>query len=261
MPIKIDYSPVGPLLGLAYAAGEGERRRRGEATDLAFVQMSLAAQARNAQIAAQIQAQDQAFALQQAAAARMAGTPTRVQPSDSVLGRMQWQGEQRGLQREEQLRQLDEMLASGDITQKQFRQAELGIKTNNEALVREALVPKVKPPLAATTAVKHIEQRNQRRIERQLAVEERKSKLDPYADPEQEKVRVDLAQKRIKELEAELQASYQREDVVFGLGPHQIAPRKQLTSAEERAIADMYLAEAGGDVEVAKRLYAERRGQ
>ena len=267
MPIKIDYAPIGSLLGLAQAAGVGERRRRDEATDLAFIDMSLMAQSRNAQIAARIQAQDQAHDLQRAAAARIARTSTRVQPTDSVLGRMQWQEEQRESRREReqgvQLEQLQKMLEVGDVTEKQYRQAKLGIESGDEALVRKTLFPK-EPKLekepSTAAAVKHVEKRNQRRIERLIVAEERKLKTDPYGDPTKEKVRVDAAEREITKLEAALKASYAREDAALGLGttPVQI---KQITSAEEDALMDRYLAETNGDIEAAKRLLAERSGR
>lgn len=264
MPIRIDYAPVGALLGLAQAAGAGERRRRGEMADIAFIEMSLAAQSRNAQIAARIQAQDQAHDLQRAAAARIARTSTRVRPTDSVLGRMQWQEGQRELRREQeqgvQLEQLQEMLEVGDVTEKQYRQAKLGIESGDEALVRKTLFPKeVKEPSTAA-AVIHVEKRTQRSIEREIAKEERKLKIDPYGDPVKEKVRADAAGKKIAQLDIKLKESYAREDAARGLktAPVQI---KQITPAEVESTADAFLAEAGGDTEIAKRLYAERSGQ
>lgn len=267
MPIKIEYAPVGALLGLAQAAGVGQRQQRGAELDLAFVGMSLAAQARNAQIAAGIQAQDQAFALQTAAAARMARTPTRVQPTDSVLGRMQWRESQQEFRQEQeqkvQLEQLQKMFEAGDITERQRRQAEMGIEKGDMALVRRTLFPKepkFDKELSTVAVVRYTEKRTQRHIEREIAKEERKLKIDPYADAVKEKARVDAAEKKIAQLEIALKASWAREDAALGLraAPVQI---KQITSAEEDALMDKYLAETKGDVEAAKRLLAERSGQ
>jgi len=96
MPIQISHSPVGTLMNLARSAGEGQQRREGAAHDLAFTQMALQAQTQNAQIAATMQRNDQAFQLQRAAMERQARTPTRagagrgplVQEFDRTLGRM-----------------------------------------------------------------------------------------------------------------------------------------------------------------------------
>jgi len=155
------------------------------------------------------------------------------------------------------------MLEVGDVTEKQYRQAKLGIESGDEALVRKTLFPK-EPKLekepSTAAAVKHVEKRNQRRIERLIVAEERKLKTDPYGDPTKEKVRVDAAEREITKLEAALKASYAREDAALGLGttPVQI---KQITSAEEDALMDRYLAETNGDIEAAKRLLAERSGR
>lgn len=85
MPIRIDYSPVGTLLNLARSAGEAQGARESAAKDLAFTQMAMQAQTQNAQIAASMRRNDQAFQLQQAAQARQSRTPTRAQPVASPL--------------------------------------------------------------------------------------------------------------------------------------------------------------------------------
>ena len=106
-------------------------------------------------------------------------------------------------------------------------------------------------------AVKRIEGRNQRRIEQQLAIEEQRLKVDPYADPAKEKIRVDKVSERITKLKTDLKASYAREDAVLG----RAGIPKQMTPNEENALMDAYLAETKGDVQAAMRLMAEREGR
>lgn len=260
MPITVRYGAPGTLLGLARAAGEGVRRQREAELDLAFIDLGLTAQARNARIAAQIQAQDQAFALQTAAATRIARTPTRAAAPDAVLGRMQWREGREELQQQTQMEQLDKMLVAEEINQAQYERAKLGVMAGVPSLIRGAVTPpKPKPKVTdpAVKAVMHIEKRTQRHLERQIAIERRKLEIDPYADPTQERVRVDAALKRVGDLEEKLQASYQREDVALGVKP----ALRQVTSVEQDALMDIYLAETKGDIEAAKRLMAEREGQ
>lgn len=78
MAIRIDYSPIRDLVGLAQAAGAGVARQRQAAGDIAFTQMMLTQQTRNVELAARLQASDRAFALQRAALSRAARTPTRA---------------------------------------------------------------------------------------------------------------------------------------------------------------------------------------
>ena len=262
MPITLRYGAPGTLLGLARATGVGQRQQREAELDLAFIDSSLTAQARNARIAAQVQAQDQAFALQTAAATRIARTPTRVAAPDAVLGRMQWQAGREELQQQTQIEQLNRMLAAEEINQAQYERAKLGIMAGIPGLVRGVTPPKPTKPGGKITdpavkAVMHIEKRTQRHLERQIAIERRKLEIDPYADPTQERIRVDVALKKVEDLEEKLQASYQREDIALGVKP----ALRQVTSAEQDALMDVYLAETKGDIEAAKRLMAEREGQ
>lgn len=200
MPITVKYAPVGALLGLAQAAGIGERQQRGEVADLAFIQMSLSAQARNAEIAARMQAQDQAFALQTAAATRIARTPTRVQPTDAVLGRMQWQTGQRELQQQTQIDQLNMMRAGGQIDQAQYERAKLGLMTGNEALVRGALLPKkpvTKPLVSFAQEKSYFDDRWKRQldpIQREIAQLQKESREEYEIRDEKGKIVPELQQ-------------------------------------------------------------------
>jgi len=281
MPIRIDYSPVRELTALAQAAGAGVARQRQAAGDIAYTQMILGQQARNAEIAARLQASDRAFALQQAAASRQVRTPTRAptMPGPIVSEMVRAQRE------ESQMEQLDRMRDSGQLNEAEYQRSKINLMAGRE-IVKPTPTPKVPTKLSvAARAIKHTEKRNQRRIERQLTAEERKLRVDPYAEPGPEKIRVEKAEKKIIELEAALQASYQREDTALGVGiqpqatgaargpsvpeekldvlerPSAVSILKRLTSAEEDALMDMYIAETKGDIEAAKRLWAERTGR
>ena len=109
---------------------------------------------------------------------------------------------------------------------------------------------------AEVMAVQRVEKRNQRDIERRLDKEQRKLKVDPYADPAREKIRTDRAEKEIKALEDKLKASYKREDEALG-----VAVPRRMTPAEENAYMDALLVETRGDVPAAMRLMAERGGR
>ena len=113
MTIRLDYNPVTDLANLARAAGEGVGARQRTAADLAFQQSVFNQQAKYAEIAARSRAQDRAFDLQEAAASRIARTPTRAGPTgpkpDSVLGRMQWTKGVQEQQQQEKLTNLEGM--------------------------------------------------------------------------------------------------------------------------------------------------------
>lgn len=103
---------------------------------------------------------------------------------------------------------------------------------------------------AEIAAVKRIEKRNQRRIERQIAVEERQLKIDPYADPITEQVRVGKVRERIEKLEADLKASFAREDIILGGTP----VSRRMTLSEATARTDEAIAEAIGDPQRIRRI-------
>lgn len=133
MPIRLDYTPVVDLLGLAKAAGMGAGAERREAGDLAFTGMILQQQARYADIAGRLQAQDRAFSLQEAAVSRIAGTPTaagaRPAVTDNVLARMQYTQGIREQQQQGQLTQLERMRDMGEIDAGEFERLKLNLLT------------------------------------------------------------------------------------------------------------------------------------
>lgn len=110
---------------------------------------------------------------------------------------------------------------------------------------------------AKIVAVQRIEKRNQRQIERKIAVEERQLRLDPYADPTKENTRINAVKKRIEKLEGDLKASYRREDEALGVAPGV----RQITSDEEDARYDDLIMETGGDPAAIRQLYQERYGE
>lgn len=258
MPIRIDYTPTPALLNLARAAGEAERRQRTGAEDIAFTQMILGTQAQYAQIGLSAQARDRAFDLQQAeAAARIARTPmTRAglrSPVAEHIARKKYDVAQEEVQQKQVVEQLEAMHLQGIISKAELERGRLGAMGGRPALYQD-IFKKGKSPIIEAT--KRIEKRNQRHIERQITVEERQLKIDPYVDPTQENIRVEKVKVKIKGLEDQLKASYQREDAALGMGTI-----RQPTSTEENALMDKLLAETGGDVAAAKRLWTERGGE
>lgn len=274
MPIRIEHGPVGDLLALAQAAGAGAARQRQEAGDLAYTQMVMEQQARYAETAARLQASDRAFALQRAALERKARTPTKAAaisgPIASEMIRAQRQ--------QAQLEQLETVYAVGGMSAADLERAKLEIMAGREVVAPTKVLKAPVTKLSATAkAIRSAERRNQRSIQRKIVAEERKLEIDPYADPEPQRIRAEEAKAKLVKYEAELETSYQREDIATGAarGPsipgEKLSPSierpgaapisKRLTSAEEDAIMDMYIAETKGDIEAAKRLWAERTGR
>jgi len=136
-------------------------------------------------------------------------------------------------------------------TQKQIALGFTVAQQEDRAAMRESREQKAK-----AAAVQQVEKRNQRRIEREIASQERRLRVDPYGDTAGEKARVDKASERIRELEKDLDASFDREDAAL---TGRVAGSRRLPS-EENAIIDALLLETGGDVDAAKRL-AEQRGE
>ena len=138
MAIKVQYGDVGDLAGLAQAAGAGAARQRREAGDLAFTQMILSTQSRNAEVAARIRAQGEAFALQRAAADRRAGTPTsRIGTSGPIVSEVI-----RAKRQQDQFAQIDSMWESGQINSEERERLRLNAMTGRTL----AGVPKVAKP-------------------------------------------------------------------------------------------------------------------
>ncbi len=102
--------------------------------------------------------------------------------------------------------------------------------------------------------VNRIEGRNQRTIENELRPLRGRLKIDVWADPDKETARTNKVRTRIAELERELKASFARQDAALGLTPG----TRGMTPEEENAAMDAVLAETGGDVEAAMRLWNER---
>jgi len=258
MPIRIDYTPVPALLSLARAAGEAERRQRTEAGDIAFTQMVLGAQVQYTRMGLEAQARDRAFALQQAeATARIARTSMaraelRAPVADHVLARKRFDVEQRGMQREQIISQAEDMQQQGLISKADLERIKLGTMADYPSLYRDI---SARPEVSA---VKRIEKRTQDDIRRRITREERKLKVDPYADPSEQKLRIEMARNEVSKLEKELKASYAREDVAL-LGTTPTKP--QMTVAQENALMDAYLAETKGDVQAAIQLMTEREGR
>ena len=136
-------------------------------------------------------------------------------------------------------------------TQKQIALGFTVAQQEDRAAMRESREQKAK-----AAAVQQVEKRNQRRIEREIASQKRRLRVDPYGDTAGEKARVDKASERIRELEKDLDASFDREDAAL---TGRVAGSRRLPS-EENAIIDALLLETGGDVDAAKRL-AEQRGE
>lgn len=282
MSIRIDYGPIRELVGLAQAAGVGAARRQQEAGDIAFMQMVTGVQAQYAETAARLQASDRAFALQRAAMSRAARTltPSARTPSGPIVSEMI-----RASRQQQQLEQLQSTYAAGGMSAADLERAKLEIMAGREVVAPTRAPKPVTRLSVAVQAVKHTERRNQRRIERQLTAEERKLREDPYADPKPQEIRIKKAGQKIAELEAALQASYQREDTALGVGiqpqatgaargpsipgdkldvikrPGVVSIPRRLTSAEEDALMDAYIAETKGDLKASMRLMAEREGQ
>lgn len=166
MPIRVDYSPVPALLGLAKAAGEQVAQEKSAQLDIAFTNMAMQTATRNAEIAARIQAQDQAHELQQAALLARTRTTTPRQRvtspiGDSVLARMQYTDFRNQQSQNAQLRQLDSMRVSGVLTGAEYETAKLGVMGDNEPLVRSAVQPE-KPRLSSAQELMLIRQRYSR---------------------------------------------------------------------------------------------------
>lgn len=102
--------------------------------------------------------------------------------------------------------------------------------------------------------IKRTEGRNQKRTERKIAVKQRELKRNPYADPDKEDPRIEKVKSEIEKLEEELSASYAREDAVLG-------GARQSTTREDTDLVAQLIAETGGDIEAAKRLYELRGGK
>lgn len=165
MAIQLQYGPASDLMNLARLAGEEAGAERREAGDLAFTSMILQTQARNADIAARLQAQDRAFAMQTAAANRMARTPTsataaRGPVADSVLARMKWaQGVEAGGQ-QEQLSQLETMRDFMD--EETYERTKLNLMAGRTVAPAPRPEAQIKPRVSPTQELQLVKERFQR---------------------------------------------------------------------------------------------------
>lgn len=135
MPINVNYSPVGLLSSLAAQMGQGEGQQQQFQNSMAMQQ----AQTQNMIAQANIQHQNDAFALQKAMAERMAQqqTPVANHVEDALKFKQM-------SQHQDQIRvkqQLDIMLQSGTIQPADYQRAMLGVIAGDNNLMTKLFEP------------------------------------------------------------------------------------------------------------------------
>jgi hypothetical protein len=164
MPIKIDYSPTGALLGLAGLAGQAERKRNAFAQDMQLLEFSQ----RQQEFQAQREAQDKSFELQRVMAERTLAAQMRTPAADHIKERADLEAATRNKHQTDVKAQLDSMKEKGAIDEAQYQKGLLAVMTGNEPLMQHILAtpPAVKPNISNSQTVDTIREpfRERRRM-------------------------------------------------------------------------------------------------
>lgn len=254
MPIRIDYTPVGAALNLARIAGEGAGYQSAFQQDLQLIGLAQAQQAASEER----RARDQAFALQQAMAGRVAGTPTARPTAQYFPSRSQLYSQtpqaQAQAEQQAQMQQLDRMLAQGTIDQAVYEQNKLRLLSGATPYFPNA--PTVKEPPLSVRRQPYSDARS--RIQRELnVVEDWLGVTNPEESPWGSEAGI---RKHQQELFAELDRITQEERRAFGVydpvsGASTEAGESRTLTPE---IINQILDEAGGDPDKAEEIARSR---
>lgn len=140
MAFRVEYTPVGSLVAAATAAGRSRAAQVAAAQDAGLARQRMATQAQLTQAAMatdireqELDLKERAMELQEAAAARMARTPTARRSGVSPVA----------MSIQARLGELDKLKASGGLPDDQYMSAKLGIITGQRPQQPRVVRPRV----------------------------------------------------------------------------------------------------------------------
>jgi len=217
MAIRVEYAPAGALLSLAQQLGEKRGDQARAARGLAILDYAMKRQEEQRRA----RAQEQAFALQSAVAARAARTPTaRTETKTSgAFDRMLMEAAQKKESQEQQLEQLTRMREQGVIDDAVFEQNKLRVM-GDQAVSFPRPAAETTPPVGVRRAPYTEKVRTLR--EELDNILQWKYASNPEKSPWGSREGVTAAQQKIEQQIADITA---QEQAAFGLTPP--TPAKQ----------------------------------